>query len=401
MTSAPSQETPGPQSPHAWPLSADEADLVARAVDFGRRVVALAADGWDVAGNGLPRPVVLEWAALGLNGLQVSAAQGGGGAGFYGKLAVAEALAATCFASAFALNNMQSFVTRMAWEGSPDQVARYLPRLVAGELVCAPSLTEPGAGSDLAAITTRATKVAGGWRLDGEKAWVTNGMIADLLILYAQTEPGAGLRGIASFIVDTHAPGIERVPEALIGGGAIGAARVILRDVHVADADLFAPAGLAFKRGLSGITAARVVVPAMICATVESALRLALGYAEGREAFGRPLSGHQGLRWQLVDVATELEAARLLVRRAAERIETGADPQVDAAFAKKYAAEMAARAIPACMQVMGATGLRREHPFGQHMVAARIAAYVDGTTEIQNERIGVALARRYGVDPAS
>jgi alkylation response protein AidB-like acyl-CoA dehydrogenase len=142
-----------------------------------------------------------------------------------------------------------------------------------------------------------------------------------------------------------------------------------------------------------------VQVAAMISATVESALQLAIGHAGKRHSFGKPLIGHQGLRWQLASVATELEAARLLVDRAADLIEAGADAQIEAAFAKKYAAEMALRGIAACMQVMGAEGLRASHPLGRHMVAARIAAYVDGTTEIQNERIGVALAARYGVAP--
>ena len=376
--------------------SPTERDLVATAQDFARRVIAPNAGAWDAARSALPAAVVAEWAALGLNALQVSPARGGGGASFHGKLRVAEAVAAHCFASAFALNNMQGAVTRMEREGSPDQVARYLPRLMTGALVAAPSLSEPGAGSDFGAITTRATKVPGGWLMDGEKAWVTNGVIADQLVMYAQTEPGAGLRGIASFIVDLHAPGIERLPaEALVGGSAIGACGIRLRGVPVPDADLFAPPGQAFKRALTGITAARVHVAAMVCATVDSALRLAVRHAGARESFGRPLLAHQGLRWQLVDVATELEAARLLVARAADIVAAGGDAQVEAAMAKKYAAQMATGAVAACMQAMGAAGLRTEHALGRHLACARIAAYVDGTTEIMNERIGASLPKRY------
>ena len=147
---------------------------------------------------------------------------------------------------------------------------------------------------------------------------------------------------------------------------------------------------------MRGITGARIHVAAMIAATVESALRLAVAHASARQAFGRPVLGHQGLRWSLVDVATQLEAARLLVERAAAIVEAGGDAQTEAAFAKKYAAEMALPAIAACMQAMGAEGLRAQHPMGRHMAAARIAAYVDGTTEMQNERIGATLATRYG-----
>ena len=382
---------------HGRALTPTEWELVGRARDFARRVIAPRAAQWEAAHAPLPRDVVQEWAALGLNALQVPATHGGAGAGFRCRLRVAEALAAECFASAFALNNMQGSVTRMAREGSADQIARHLPALRSGAVVCAPSLTEPGAGSDFGAITTRAVKVRDGWVLDGEKAWITNGAIADQLILYAQTEPGAGLHGIASFIVDLHAGGVERLPaERLTGGAAIGAAGVRLTGVRVADADLFAPAGLAFRRALVGITGARIHVAAMLCATVERALRLAVGYAGGRRSFGQALLDHQGLRWQLADVATDLEAAKALVDRAAAVFETGADAQVEAAFAKKFAAGMGTRAIAACMQAMGAAGLRSAHPLGRHLAATRIAALVDGTTEIQNERIGIALAVRYG-----
>ncbi len=379
------------------PLNAAEQALVATAADFTRRVIAPAADAWDKAGAALPRAVAAEWAALGLNSLQVTQARGGSGASYYTKIAVAEAMARVCLASAFALNNIQGSVTRLEREGSVDQIARYLPGLMSGAVICAPSLTEAAAGSDFAAIATSATKIPGGWQLDGDKAWITNGAIADLLVMYAQTEPGSGAAGIASFLVDLHAPGVERLPpDAVIGGSAFGSAGIRLSAVRVPDRDLFAPPGQAFKRGMRGITGARTHVAAMVCATVETALRTAVDYAARRHAFGRPLLKHQGLRWQLADVATELEAARLLAYRAVDIVAANGDAQIEAAFAKKFAAEMATRSIAACMQAMGAEGLRPEHALGRHLVAARIAAYVDGTTEMQTERIGAVLMSRYG-----
>jgi alkylation response protein AidB-like acyl-CoA dehydrogenase len=378
-------------------LAEHEQDLVAKACDFARRVVAPQAESWEAEGTGLPAAVIREYATLGFAALQVSPARGGLGASYRCKLLVAEAIAAECFPTAFALNNLQGAVTRIDREGTPDQVERYLPGLMAGSIIGAPSLSEPGAGSDLGALRTMATRVPGGWRLTGEKAWITNGAIAHHLVLYAQTQPGAGWQGIASFIVNLDAPGIERLPpEPLIGGGAIGACGIRLTAAFVPDADLFAPAGEAFKRGLRGITGARIHVAAMINATVAAALRLALRHAGTRQAFGKPLLAHQGFRWQLVDVAAALEASRLLVERAAGLVEAGAEAQIEAAFAKKHAAEMATPAIAACMQALGAGGLRRAHPLGRHLAAARIAAYVDGTTEMMNERIGASLRARYG-----
>lgn len=134
----------------------------------------------------------------------------------------------------------------------------------------------------------------------------------------------------------------------------------------------------------------------MACAVVETALKTAVGYTAERQSFGRPLLDHQGLRWSLVDVVADLEAARLLTLQGAHAVARGDDAQIEAALAKKVSAEMAARSVTACMQAMGAVGLLPHYGFGRLMTSARIAAYVDGTTEMQNERIGSALFKRYG-----
>jgi alkylation response protein AidB-like acyl-CoA dehydrogenase len=383
----------------ALPLTPAERSFVTVAVRFANDMIAPIAESLEREKSALPASVVAEWIRLGLNGMQVSPGRGGAGASFFAKVAVAEAIARACFPCAFALINMQGAVTRIEREGTAEQIARYLPGLMKGSLIWAPSLSEPEAGSDFGAIRTLATKVLGGWEISGEKAWVTNGAIANLLVMYAQTEPGAGGKGIASFIVDLQSTGIEKFPPyELVGGAAIGACGVRLQRVRVADRDLFAPPGQAFKRALHSISAARVYVSAMACAVVET-LRTAVAYAAERQSFGRPLLDHQGLRWSLVDVAADLEAARLLTLQGAHAVARGVDAQVEAALAKKVSAEMAARSVIACMQSMGAVGLFPHYGFGRLMTSARIAAYVDGTTEMQNERIGAALFKRYGSLP--
>ena len=382
---------------HDWlPLSEGEQALVAAAASFARERIAPNAADWERGRQPLPRDVFRQWAALGLNAMEVSPAAGGRGASFHCRIAVAETVARTCLPSAFALINAHGGAVRIEREGSADQVARLLPRLVAAEAICAPSFSEPGAGSDFAAITSLAERCAGGWRLTGEKAWVTNGAHAEYAVMAAQTEPGARGDGIASFIVDLNAAGVERRPPyALMGGHAIGASAIRLDDVFVPDADLFAPPSQAFKRALIAITTARVHAAAMACGIVAGALARAVGYAQERRSFGTPLIEHQGLRWSLADVATELEAARGLVARAAGQIARGADATLAAAQAKSFAAGMALRGVAACMQAMGAVGLREDEPFGRHLAAARIVAYVDGTTEIQRDRIGRLLGRHY------
>jgi len=201
------------------PLTREERALVDVAEIFARDTIAPIAERLDREKSPLPAFVIAEWVRCGLHGMQVSPERGGAGASFFAKVAVAEAIARSCFPCAFALINMQGSVTRIEREGTAEQVERYLPNLMNGSLICAPSLSEPGAGSDFAAITTLATKVPGGWEITGEKAWITNGAIAKLLVLYAQTEPGPGGNGIASFIVDLEAPGIDKSPPYQLTGG--------------------------------------------------------------------------------------------------------------------------------------------------------------------------------------
>ena len=381
------------------PLGEHEAALVESAAAFTRRSIAPFATQWDSARRPLPREVFGDWAECGLMSLQLSPAAGGPGASFFCKVAVAETIARSCMPSAFALINAQGSVTRMEREGTPDQVRRYLPQLKTGERICAPAMTEPEVGSDFAAIATSADKVPGGWRLNGTKAWVTNGTHVDLLVVYAQTDSGSARAGIASFIVDCHAEGVVREPAyRLTGGHVIGASEIRLDDVFVPDDDLLAPAGQAFKAALRTVSAARTHVAAMACGIVANSLERAVAFAHRRHSFGRLLIKHQGLRWSLADVATNLEAARGLVRRAADLVERGEDATLAAAQAKRYAAEMAVRSVGSCMQAMGAIGLREDEPFARHLASARIACYVDGTTEMQRDRIGFMLGDHYGPD---
>ena len=392
-----SRPDPRPSHPFDPPLSERERGFVTRAEAFTAEVIAPNASGWEQRREALPRSAFLRYGADGFSGLMVPEGQGGQGASFFCKLRVAEVMARACMAATFALNNTQSSVVRLAREGTPEQRERYLPALLAGELVCAPSLTEPGAGSDATAMATLATQTGGGWRINGTKAWVTNGAHADLLVLYAQTAPGTGARGIASFLVDLRSSGVRRsCVYRMMGGSATGAAEIAFDDVFVADRDVAALPGQAFKTAMRGITAARAHVAAMVNAVVAECLDRAVDHAGSRRAFGLTLMEHQGLRWSLADVATQLEASRLLTWKAAVLIEQGMDSTFEAAQAKAFAAGMAVPAVSACMQAMGAIGLTDEQPFARHLSAARIAGYVDGTTEMQLDRIGAMLSKRYG-----
>jgi len=375
------------------PLSDAESRLLEAARAFSRREVGPNAARWERE-RVYPRETLRAAAALGLTRIQIPAALGGLELRFRAKLRIVGEIARDDFGFAFAVVNTHNSASRLARDGNDSQRARYLDGLLRGELIGAVALTEPTAGSDFPAIRTRAERVAGGWLLNGEKAWLTNGSAVDVVLVYAQTDPAAGGRGIAAFVVDARRKGFERgAAYELAGAHAIGAAGFRLADYFAADEDLFYAPGAAFKSALDSITGARIYVAAMCCGMLEEALQLALARARARSTFGRPLIERQGLRWMLADVATDLDAARLLAYRAARLLEAGQDAVLAAAHAKKFAARVAEQRLPQCMQVFGAEGLMETHPFGRHIAAARTAHYADGSTEIQNERIAAYLER--------
>lgn len=373
-------------------MTADTAaDPIARAAAFARDVVAPSAAAWE-RDRRVAREAIRAAAALGLCGIETPAAHGGLGLPFSVKARVCEIVAGADFAFAFSLVNTGNVANKLAREGSPEVVARWVPALLAGEAIGCTALTEPGAGSDFAAISTAAVRVPGGWRLDGEKAWITNAPEADVAVLYAQTEPGSGGRGIAGFVVDAHRAGFVRRPGfALAGQHAIGAGGFALDGYLATDAEMLQPPGRAFKAALGSINGARTYVAAMCCGMLDEALRVVLAHGETRRTFGVPLAEHQGWRWIVAEAAAELAAVRLAVADAAARIDAGTDAQLAAAQAKLVATRTAERQLPRLAQSMGAEGLRESHPFGRHLHGARVASFVDGSSEMLLERIAAVM----------
>src|ERR1019366_7772273 len=284
------------------PLTSAESTLLELAREFSRREVGPNAARWERE-RAYPRETIRAAAGLGLTRIQIPAAMGGLDLRFRAKVRIVEEIARDDFAFAFALVNTHNAASRLARDGNDSQRARYLDGLLRGELIGAVSLTEPSAGSDFPAIRTRAERVAGGWRLNGEKAWLTNGAAVDVVVVYAQTDPAAGGKGIAAFVVDAKRNGFERgVAYGMSGAHALGAAGFRLNNYFAADDDLFYAPGDAFKTALSSITGARIYVAAMCCGMVEEALALALARARARSTFGKALIERQGLRWMLADV---------------------------------------------------------------------------------------------------
>ncbi len=329
---------------------------------------------------------------IGLTRLQVPVAFGGLDLSFGCKARVAELLAGADFGFTMSLINTQNVAALLARKAKPEVAARYLPDLIAARRLGCTALTEPGAGSDFSAITTLATRCNSGWRISGAKAWITNAAQADVVVLYAQTEPGAGARGIAGFVIDGRREGFERDPAYALGGQhTIGTGGFRLDGYLAHDDELLYPPGAAFKAAMASINGARTYIAAMCCGMVGEALRVASVYGEQRRSFGRALAEHQGWRWRLAEAASELAACRLMVALAAGQIDAGQDAQLAAAQAKLLATRLAERQIPALAQAMGAEGLREHHPFARHAMGARVAGFVDGSTEMLLERISAVM----------
>ena len=373
------------------PLTAAETALIAQARQLAREQISPQAARWEQERR-IGHEALAAAVALGLTRLQVPLAAGGLDFSFGCKAELAEVLAGGDFGFTMSLINTHNVAAKLARDAAPAVAARYLPDLVAGRRLGCTALTEPDAGSDFAAITTLATRCDGGWRINGAKAWITNAAEADVVVLFAQTEPGSGGRGIAGFLVDGRRAGFVREPAYALGGQhSIGTGGFRLTDYLASDDELLHPPGQAFKAALGSINGARTYIAAMCNGMVADALQVAWAYGQQRSSFGQRLTDHQGWRWRLAEAASELAACRLMVSRAAELIDagqaTGAPAQLAAAQAKLLACRMADRQLPALAQAMGAEGLREQHPFARHLLGARVAGFVDGSTEMLLERI--------------
>ncbi|MDA3039503.1 MAG: acyl-CoA dehydrogenase family protein [Actinomycetota bacterium] len=321
-------------------------------------------------------------AQLGLTALLVPEAQGGRGLGPLAFVRVFEVLASADLAAAFSLVVHNNFARGLAASGNQHLIDLLLADTVSGAAMGAFLLTEPGTGSDASAITCSAVLDGDEWVIKGDKAWITNASDATALNVYAQTNPALKHRGIVSIVVDAATPGVTRLePYELLGGHAMGTGGFRFDDVRVSRNNTLSPVGEAFGAAMVGIDLARVVVGAMCCGMLQRALDVAVEHSRSRQLFGGSVADKQGVQWMLADVATDLEASRLLTFRAAEALEAESDATIAAAHAKKFSVRAAERGIAACMQTMGATGFRRavDNPLPRHLAGARIAAYIDGT----------------------
>ena len=359
---------------------------------FAQKRLAPFAGAWD-RDHTFPREALHELAGLGACGIVIPEAYGGAGLDYVSLAVTLEEIAAGDGATSTILSVQNSVVCGPIFAfGNDDQKTRYLRPLAGGAKMGCFCLTEPHAGSDAGAITTRAERVGEDFVLNGVKQFITSGKTADVAIVFAVTDKSAGKKGISAFIVDTDTPGYsaDRIEEKL-GQRASDTAQVVFTNCRVPAANLLGREGEGYRIALSNLEAGRIGIAAQSIGMARAAFEAALSYARERTSFGKPIVDHQALNFRLADMATALEAARQLVWHAASLRDAGQPCLKEASMAKLFASEMAERVCSDAIQIHGGYGYVTDFPVERIYRDVRVCQIYEGTSDIQRMVIGRAL----------
>jgi butyryl-CoA dehydrogenase len=363
----------------------EEQELLRQTVRaFAEKEVQPGASARDEAAR-FPAELIPRLAELGLLGLQVAPEYGGAGLDSMSATLMIEELARVDGAVALLVASHNSLcVAHIANFGTEEQKKKYLPALAKGEKLGAWALTEPSSGSDASALRTRATLEGDYWLLNGEKQFTTQGSSAGVYVIMAATDPGLGKRGISAFIVETATPGltIGKV-ENKLGVRASDTAGLHLENLRIPKENVLGELNSAFKDVLRILQGGRIGIAALAIGIASAALERAIRYAQERKQFGKPIGEFEAIQWMLADMATEIDASRLLAYRAARLKDTGQPFLKAASQAKLYAAEAAMRATNKAIQIHGGYGYLKDHPLERYFRDAKLCEIGEGTSEIQ------------------
>jgi len=359
---------------------------------FARDAVAPAAAAIDEQGT-FPRDIVKRLAAQGLLGVTIPREWGGAGRDYVSYALALEAVArASAVVSVIASVNNSLVAEPIAAFGSDAQKQTWLRRLATGDAIGAFALSEEQAGSDAANQQTAARLDENGYVLNGRKVWVANAEAADVAIVFAATQPGSRGRGVGAFLVPLDAPGITRVAATdSLGVRGLGCADLELKDVQVGGDALLGGPGDGFQIAMWALDGGRVAIAAQALGVGQAALDAALAHAKQHEAFGQPIANYQAIQWMLADSATELDAARMLMLKAADARGRRDRPTVEAAMAKLAASEAAHRAADRAMQILASHGYRRGSVVERLFRDVRATEIYQGTSEVQRMVIAEAI----------
>ena len=364
----------------------EEQELAQRtARDFAREKVLPLAHEIDEKGK-VPPELIAEMASLGFLGIYVPEAYGGAGLDALSYALVTEEINRACASTGVVMSSHVSLVVDpLLHYGSDAQKDRFLRPLASGEKLGCFALSEPASGSDAAAMRTSARRDGDAWVLNGTKNFITNGASADLALVFAQTDPNSRKRGIAAFVVEKGTPGFSVGKlEHKLGIRGSDTAQLLFQDCVVPAANLLGEAGGGFKIALATLDGGRISIAAQAVGIARACLEDSLAYAKEREAFGKKIVEFQAIQWKLADMATEIDAARLLVWRAATLKDRGEDHILAAAQSKLFASDVAVRAARECVQIFGGYGYLTDFPAERHYRDAKITEIYEGTSEIMN-----------------
>ncbi|MEX0980425.1 MAG: acyl-CoA dehydrogenase [Gemmatimonadota bacterium] len=381
-------------APAALTTLTDEERMFQEAVrDFAVSEVAPKVSAMDEAQKMDPS-LIAQLFELGLMGIEVPERFGGAGSAFFTSVLVVEELSRVDPAVAVVVDVQNTLVNNafLRW-GTEDQKERFLPRL-ASEVVGAYALSEAGSGSDAFALGCRASRDGDDWVLDGQKLWITNGDEAGIYIVFATMDPEAGYQGITAFLVERETDGFSvGKKEDKLGIRASSTTELVLQGCRIPAANVLGEAGKGYKVAIETLNEGRIGIGAQMLGLAEGALDATIRYTKEREQFGRSISDFQGVQFQLAAMATEIEAARLLVYNAARLKDAGKPFLTQAAMAKLFSSQVAQRVASECIDLHGGYGFTREYPVEKFYRDAKIGTIYEGTTNMQLQTIAKLLLR--------
>ena len=338
------------------------------------------------------KDLLKEMFELGLMGIEIPEEMGGQGGNFFLSVLAIEALAEVDPAAAVIVDVQNTIANNviMRW-GNDDQKKRYLPNL-ARDMVAAFALSEAGAGSDAFALSTRAIRDGDSWRITGRKLWITNAAEAGLYLLFANANPEAGHRGITCFLIERGFAGFQvGKKEDKLGIRASSTCELILDDCLVPAANVLGEVGKGYKIAIETLNEGRIAIGAQMTGLAQGALSHALAYAKERRQFGKPIAEFQGVQFELAQMATEVEAARLLVYNGARLRDFGMPFVIEAAMAKHFASQVAETTASKAVEILGGVGFTKDYPVEKLYRDAKIGRIYEGTTNMQKLTIAKQL----------
>jgi alkylation response protein AidB-like acyl-CoA dehydrogenase len=375
-------------------LTEEQQQIRATVADFAEREIKPHASRWD-RDEIFPREVIEQIGALGFLGVAFPEKYGGGGADTLSQVIVVEALARHDAGIALSCAAHMSLASgHIAQFGNYEQRTRYLPDLLAGRKLGAWCLTEPGSGSDAAAMITRATRSGDSFIVTGSKMFITNGSAADVYVVMAVTDGGAGRSGVSAFIVERGSAGLSngRKIEKL-GLHSSDTAEVLFENVTIPARNLIGDQGAGYRQTLQVLEGGRIGIAGWALGMARGAMEEATEYAKQRHQFGHPIADFQAIQWMLADMATRIEASWMLTGRAAMLRDRGLPYGRAASMAKLYASETAMWATTKAVQIHGGYGYVTEFPVERYMRDAKLSEIGEGTSEVQRMIIAKSLLR--------